>query len=170
MAAGIVQDAVKAQPCGSVPVVGGDVPEDADLAALGSCGHAAGGHCDRHAVAHAAIVLVDLRLEARDLRLEARGGARELTDRGSVGCAYSWRDIGDAPLAAGCADRHGVGRTRHRALPDRDRIGGGSLHHGAGAERRAVHTVALCPTATAFAVVALAELPTAVADDTLATP
>src|SRR5258707_11125914 len=81
-------------------------------------------------------LICDWRPEICDWRPEA---ARELTDRGSVGCAYSWRDIGDAPLAAGCADRHGVGRTRHRALPDRDRIGGGSLHHGAGAERRTVH-------------------------------
>jgi pyrimidine deaminase RibD-like protein len=38
-----------------VPVVGCDVAEEADLAALRYCGHAAGGHCDRHAVAQAAI-------------------------------------------------------------------------------------------------------------------
>src|SRR5260221_8764723 len=81
--------------------LGCDVAEHADLAALRYCGHAAGGHCDRHAVAQAALVLVDLRLDARDLRLDARSGAREITDRGSVGCAYSWRHIGDAPHAAG---------------------------------------------------------------------
>src|SRR4051794_20510948 len=59
IAARLVHDACDAQACGPVPVVGRDVAEHADLAALRYCGHAAGGHCDRHAVAQAAIVIVD---------------------------------------------------------------------------------------------------------------
>ena len=93
-----------------MPVVGCDVAEEPTLRPC-VLGHAAGGHCDRHAVAQAAIVLVDL-------RLQACGGARELADGGSIGWAYAGRDIADASLAAGCADRNGVGRARHRTLTD----------------------------------------------------
>jgi hypothetical protein len=56
-----------------VPVVGCDVAEDADLAALRYRRYAAGRHRYRHAVTQPTIHIVDLRLQPTDLRLEAGG-------------------------------------------------------------------------------------------------
>src|SRR5262245_23889696 len=68
-----IEDAGQPDAGSPVPIVGRDVAEHAEPAALRDRGHAAGRHRYRHAVAQSAVVVVDLRLQPTDLRLEAGG-------------------------------------------------------------------------------------------------
>src|SRR5215467_4409865 len=87
---------------------------DGDGRTAGSRGHDSRG--ERRGRGDAApclnVVLNDLRLQGADLRLEAGGDALQLADIHRIGLADAWGDVGDAPLAAGRADRDGIGHVR----------------------------------------------------------
>jgi hypothetical protein len=70
---------------------------------------------ERGAATRFAPVVVDLVLQAVDLRLEAARDAAELAYIDGVGRGNAGRDVGDAAFVAGRADRDGVGLIGDRA-------------------------------------------------------
>ena len=68
--------------------------------------------CKSHARARFVLVIVDLVLQPADLRLQASSNARELANIHRVSLADAGRNVGDAPLGARRAHRHGVGLVR----------------------------------------------------------
>jgi hypothetical protein len=101
-----------------IAVAGG---EGNSAARLQVCG-AAEGESNGGAGARLAVVIDDLRLQPNNLRLEAGGETLQLTNVHRIGLADAGRDVGDAPLGARRADRHGVGHIGNRARAERDRV------------------------------------------------
>ena len=84
--------------------------------------------CDATARLRAGVV--DLGLQASQLRLESRGDRLQLRDIDRVGLVDAGGNIGQAALVAGGPERDGVGDGVGGARADRDGIGGGGRAFG----------------------------------------